>query len=174
MGLKKFLTTSEGKKYPNYNYINRSQKKLSKLQRQLSRKPKDSKRRKKARVKVVILHEHISNQQNDTLHKLPTKLIRENDIICIEDLAPKNMILNHKLARSISDVSWGEFRRQLEYKARWYKKQVIVVDHFYPSSQLCSVCGFQHISTKDLSIRKWECKKCGTLHDRKSKKTQNH
>lgn len=166
MGLKKFLTTSEGEKYPNPKYINKSQKKLSKLQRQLSRKPKDSKRRKKARVKVAILHEHISNQRKDTLHKRSTKLIRENDIICIEDLAPKNMVLNHKLARSISDASWNEFRRQLEYKAGWYKKQVVVVDRFYPSSQLCSVCGVQHISAKDLSIRKWKCEKCGTLHDR--------
>ena len=100
------------------------------------------------------------------MHKLSTKLVRNYDLIAIEDLAPKNMVRNHKLARSISDASWGEFQRQLEYKAAWYGKRVVTVDRFYPSSQLCSSCGARWSGTKDLSVRKWTCPVCGTVHDR--------
>ena len=166
LGIKELAITSDGMKYPNpKNYV-QSEKKLARLGRQLSRKPKDSKNREKARVKVARLQEHIANQRNDLLHKMTTDLIRKYDVICIEDLAPSNMVKNHKLAKHISDASFGELRRQLEYKAAWYGRKISIIDRFYPSSQLCSKCGFQNKGIKDLKIREWTCPQCGQVHDR--------
>lgn len=166
MGLKSFVITSDGIEYPNHRYLRKSQKKLARLQKQLSRKSKGSNRREKARIKVARLYEKITNQRNDTINKLSTELVRNYDLISIEDLSPKNMIRNHKLALSISDASWGEFRRQLKYKSLWYGRVLVTIDRFYPSSQLCSVCGTQWSGTKDLSVRGWICPVCGVSHNR--------
>ena len=159
----------------NPKFLTSLSKKLAKEQKVLSRrgllakkkghKLSDCRNYQKQKVKVARLHEKISNQRRDFLNKLSIELVKNHDVICIEDLASQNLMKNHHLARAIGDVSWYEFIRQLSYKADWYGKKIITISRWFPSSQLCSTCGFSS-GKKPLSIREWTCEKCGTYHDR--------
>ena len=166
VGIKDFAVLSDGDKIENNKYLRKSEKKLIREQRKLSRKPKGSQNRNKTRIKVARIHEKISNQRNDFLHNLTTDLVKNYDVISVESLKIKNMVKNRKLAKSISDVSWGEFVRQLEYKCEWYGKMFVKIPTLFASSQTCHVCGFQNVAVKDLSVRSWVCPNCGVNHDR--------
>ena len=175
LGLSDFAILSTGEKIGNKRFLSKLSKKLAREQKRLSRraltarkegrKLSDSKNYQKQRLKVAKIHEKIANQRKDFLNKLSTYLVKNHDVICIEDLSSKNLMKNHKLAKSISDVSWSEFVRMLEYKASWYGKQISKISRWYPSSQICSDCGFSS-GKKPLSIRVWTCTNCGSHHDR--------
>ena len=166
VGIKDFYSDDQGNNVANPHILKQMEKKLKHLQRSLSKKVKGSNNRNKARIKVARLQERIANIRKDFLHKESTTLVRENQLIAVENLNIKNMLRNHKLAKAISDVSWAEFFRMLEYKAKLYGCDLVKVDTFYPSSQTCSCCGYQNRATKNFGIRKWTCPQCNTQHDR--------
>lgn len=166
MGIKDFAVTSSGEKIENPKYLSKLEKKLKKEQRRLSGKVKGSKNWHKQRVKLNRVHEKISNQRTDFLQKLSSRLINENQVICFEDLKIKNMLKDSNLAKSICDVSWSDFGAQLRYKSQWAGRKALQIMTFFPSSQLCSECGFQNPEVKNLSIREWVCPKCNSQHNR--------
>lgn len=165
LGVKTLAVTSDGKEYDNPKTYARNQKKLKRAQRKLSRKTKGSGNREKQRVLVAKIHTKIRNQRLDAIHKMTHELVLENDIICMEDLNVREL-LTTRLSKEVSDASFGEVKRQLEYKSDWYGRAFVTVDRYYPSSQTCSVCGYVNRNVKDLKIRRWKCPGCKTMHDR--------
>ena len=169
LGLHDIIVCSDGTRVEASKHFRKSEQKLAKRQRAFSRTQKGSKGHEKARLKVARCHQKIKNQRNDFLQKLSTKLVRENQVICLEDLSVKGMERNKKLAKSVMDASFSRFVSMLEYKAEWYGRKVIKIDRFYPSTQLCSGCGYQNESVKGLKglkVREWICPECREVHDR--------
>ncbi|WP_321416919.1 RNA-guided endonuclease TnpB family protein [uncultured Methanomethylovorans sp.] len=165
VGIKSFAVLSTGQVIDNPKFLKKSLKKLIKLQRSVSRKPKGSKNRRKAVAKLAKQHQLVANQRNDFQHQVSATIISENQAVAMEDLNVKGMIRNHCLAQSISDVGWSEFIRKLMYKAEWYGKTILRIGRFDASSKLCNVCGYNN-KELTLDIREWKCPSCKTLHDR--------
>ena len=165
LGIKDFAVTSDGEKIPNPRNLAKRERNLARYQRRLARCQKGSANRAKARAKVARAHRKVRASRTDFLHRASARLVRDRDVIVLEDLAVKNMVRNRSLAKAISDCGWGEFRRQLEYKAATAGRHVIVIDRWYPSSKTCSACGYL-LASLSLSTRTWQCPSCGIRHDR--------
>ena len=165
LGLKSFVVLSSGETIGNPRFFRADEKRLRTAQRKHARRKKGSKNKEKARVQVAKVHARIADRRRNFQHHLSTRIIRENQIVCVESMAVKNMVKNHCLAKSINDVGWGAFVRQLEYKAVWYGRALVKIDRWYPSSKRCFACGYIH-EMLDLSEREWTCPECHTHHDR--------
>ncbi len=182
LGIRDFAIFSNGRKVANHKFTSKMEKKLIREQKKLSRRALlakskginllEAKNYQKQRRKVALLHEKVMNQRNDFLNKLTTQIIKNHDVICVEDLNTKGMLRNHRLARSISDVSWSSFVDKLIYKAEWYGKEIIKVDRWYESSQICHQCGHKD-GKKPLHIREWTCPNCGNTNDRDINASKN-
>ena len=172
LGVKDFAITSNGEKFDNPKHLNQYLRRLKKLQKRASKKQKGSENRRKANLRIALLHEKIGNSRNDFLHKLSSKLIAENQTICLEDLRVENMLKNHKLAQSIQDCSWSKFNQYLEYKAKWNGNNIVRIGRFEPSSKMCSNCGKinNELTLKD---REWKCEGCSSSHDRDINASKN-
>lgn len=166
LGLKNFCILNDGIKFENPKFLVNSEKRFRLLQKSLNRKVYGSKNYEKARIRLAKFHEYVANCRKDYLHKISLFLVKNYDIICAETLQVKNMLKNHKLAKAISDVSWYEFCRQLDYKCLWYDKKFVKINTYFASSQLCSNCGYKNSDIKNLDMREWTCPECDVHHDR--------
>lgn len=173
MGIQNLAETSDGIQFENPRYLEKSQKKIARLQRQLSRKSKDSQNREKARIKLARAYERAANQKTDAMQKLTTQLVRDYDVICIRDEQLTEMAKERLFAKYLVDAGWGEFVGQLDYKCKWYGKELVKISNWHPSVQLCSACGYKNPEVKKNSPRQWDCPKCGAHHNRTENAAMN-